>query len=210
MRTKERKNDSASCLISKHHPCLISFFQWFVRRVSGTYHPGLWAFRCPEFCGRKVLLLFLTTSCLLHRRTRRQLDFLSVLNNLMLHMLVSPFHFLCNECCLIAQLLKGFPIHAGFSYSYHFVTHFRAILKKHGYHSLLQGLGKQDVNNSLSLSHSKSLWPGRCNFFDILHDQQMSKVCWWGTVLKNCFPNTCFLLNKTHAFYFYLKLSHTV
>lgn len=80
MRTKERKNDSASSLISKENPCLISFSQWLIRHVSGAYHLGLWSFRCPEFCGRKVLLLFLTTSCLLHRRTPRQWGFLSILD----------------------------------------------------------------------------------------------------------------------------------
>lgn len=40
-----------------------------------------------------------------------------------LHVLVCLFHFLCNECCLVAHVLKVFSIHTGFSYSYQFVTH---------------------------------------------------------------------------------------
>jgi len=109
--------------IPNRNPCLLLSFQWLVRCVSGAYHLGLWAFTCPEFYGRKVLLLFLTIrSCLLHRKTHRHCFFSSILDTLALHILVCLFHLLSNECCLIADILKVFSIHTSLSYSYLFVT----------------------------------------------------------------------------------------
>lgn len=68
--------------IPRQNRCSLSTFQWLVRHVSGAHHLGLWASTCPVFYGRKVLLLFLTTSFLLHRKMLRQWFFLSILDTL--------------------------------------------------------------------------------------------------------------------------------
>lgn len=63
---------SRTSSIPKGNPYLLSSFQWLVRHISGAYHLGIWAFTWPEFYGRKGLLLFLTRSYLLRRKTPRQ------------------------------------------------------------------------------------------------------------------------------------------
>lgn len=139
---------------------------------------SLWAFVCPEFYGSKVLLLLLTAAgCLLHRKIPGQWVFWSILHPVALHILVCLFHFLYDECCLLAHLLKVFPVHASFSYSHYLVTH--------------EGNTSKEVSLNIFCFRGKGSkmlticcpFPAHSAFeLAVLHNQQMSKGCCWRRV----------------------------
>lgn len=179
--------------------------QLLVRHVSSAYCFGLKAFAYPEFYGRKVRLLFLTaTGFLLHRNIPGQWVFWSILGPVALHVLVCLFHFLYNECWLVAHVLNVFSIHAGFSYSHCLVT----LKSNTSKEARLNIFCCRDKGGKMLTIHCP--FPAHNPFgLAVLHDQKMSKGCCCGGVWRTIWQMHVFCLLKPLLFTWSLN-SHTV